>query len=101
MFDEGENPKIPVKNSQVGLRSTESQPTCNCEGRRPVNVCRPPNPLPNLPPSFKEYSAGHSHMGIDVFLRHGSTPVSTTTALSFFSWLILHLCLRQIQWTSK
>ena len=51
MFDEGENPKIPVKNSRAVLRSTESQPTCNCKGRRPVNVCRPPNPLPNpLPP---------------------------------------------------
>ena len=51
MFDEGENPKIAVKNSRAVLRSTESQPTCNCKGRRPVNVCRPPNPLPNpLPP---------------------------------------------------
>ena len=84
MFDEVENPKIPVKNSRAGLRSTESQPTCNCKSRRPVNVCRPPNPLPNPPPSSKEYSAGHSHMGIAVFLCLSSTPVSTTTALSVF-----------------
>ena len=35
-------------------------------------------------------------MGIGVFLCLSSTPVSTTTALSVFSWLILHLFLRQI-----
>ena len=80
MFDEGENPKIPVKNSRAGLRSTESKPRCNCRGKRPINVC--PLPQPHLP-SSKSTAQGIPIWGL-VFLSWLNARVHNPTAFCFF-----------------
>ena len=106
-FDEGESPEILVKNSLIRLRSTETQSASNCRGKRPTNVCPSPTPLPStnllpslnpstptyLPPNPNALSPNPNphppappkqNVSIGVVLCLGSTPASTTTALSAF-----------------
>ena len=104
------------------LRSTETQPACNCRGKRPTNVCPSPTPLPSTTPSPPQTSSPPSillpslnpstptclppnpnalsanpiahppsppkqNVLIGVVFCLGSTPASTTTALSAFFFL--------------
>ena len=97
-----------MKNSLIRLRSTETQPACNCRGKRPTNVCpSPPQPPPlhNPPPLpqslYPNLSSSEPQRPfpepepppppppkqkvlIGVVLCLSSTPASTTTALSAF-----------------